>query len=156
MSAPNTIRVLAPSFGRGGAVPARFTCEGEGISPSLAWSPSPDAAEYALTLTDPDAPGGTFVHWLVYGIPGEASSVPMAAVPEGALEGVNDFGQQGYGPPCPPPGDSAHRYVFTLYRLDQRLGSGLAAGSSIDELLNRIGCCVTATGTVTATYARGG
>lgn len=154
LTAPNTIRLLSPSFERGGPIPAEFTCDGEGVSPSLAWSPSPQAAEYALTVTDPDAPGGTFVHWLVYGIAGEASSIPEGGVPEGALEGTNDFGQPGYGPPCPPAGSSAHHYVFTLYRLSRRLGSGLEPGASIDELLNRIRCCVDATGTLTGVYSR--
>ena len=100
-------------------------------------------------MLDPDAPGGTFTHWLVYGLlPGISS---LAAVPGGAAEGVNDFGRRGYGGPCPPRGP-AHHYHFVVHALDTRLG--LAAGATRPNLESRISGHVLATGELVAAYQR--
>lgn len=100
-------------------------------------------------MLDPDAPGGTFTHWLVYGIPPGISR--LAAVPAGAAEGVNDFGGHGYGGPCPPPG-AAHHYHIVVLALDTRLG--LSAGATRPDLESRISGHVLGKGEVVATYQR--
>ena len=104
----------------GGTFPREFTCDGANQLPRLEWSTPPSGTqELAIEMLDPDAPGGTFTHWLVYGMPPNISS--LAAVPAGAAEGVNDFGRRGYGGPCPPRG-AAHHYHFVVLALDTRLG----------------------------------
>jgi hypothetical protein len=95
-------------------IAGRYTCDGQNVSPALEWAGVPDGTqELALVLEDPDAPGGTFTHWTVYGI--EPSSTNLDAA-DGLLEGRNDFGDTGYGGPCPPGGEE-HRYVFRLLAL---------------------------------------
>jgi Raf kinase inhibitor-like YbhB/YbcL family protein len=117
-SAPDRIRVSSPAFAAGAPIPARFTCAGEEVSPPLAWSGvPPEAASLALLVEDPDAPGGTFVHWALYALPQGTTALRAGAVPAGAREGENSFGEEGYGAPCPPEGDAPHRYAFTLYAL---------------------------------------
>ena len=109
----------------------------------------PGTQELAIELLDPDAPGGTFTRWLVYGMPPGITS--LAAMPTGAAEGVNDFGRRGYRGPCPPPG-AAHHYHFVVLALDTRLG--LAAGARRSELESRISGHVLARGELVATYRR--
>ena len=107
-------------------IPARYTCDGEDVSPPLEWGDLPEgAASLALIVFDPDAPGGEFTHWLIYGIPAYVRSLPEGVPAEGVVPGLgvqgrNDFGEIGYGGPCPPPGP-AHRYVFRLLALDADL-----------------------------------
>jgi hypothetical protein len=108
-------------------IPQRYTCEGENISPPLSWQGVPEGAEtLALIVDDPDAPGGTFTHWVVYNLPvipsmlkeGESLSDRLS---EGLREGFNDFGRQGYGGPCPPRGHGDHRYFFRVSALSQEI-----------------------------------
>jgi Raf kinase inhibitor-like YbhB/YbcL family protein len=134
----------------GEAIDSRYTCDGEDVSPALAWEGVPEeAAELALVVEDPDAPGGTFTHWLVYGLdPGE-TQLPEGAEP--ALQGTNDFGRVGYGGPCPPGGET-HRYAFRLLALDQALD--LEEGASRDDLLGAVEGHVLAEATLTAPYTR--
>jgi Raf kinase inhibitor-like YbhB/YbcL family protein len=143
----------------GEAVDSRFTCDGEDVSPALAWEGTPEgSAGLALVMEDPDAPGGTFTHWLVYGLDPAETSLPEA-VPEGAevegpptlRQGKNDFGTVGYGGPCPPGGET-HRYVFRLLALDAALD--LEGGASRDELLGAVEDHVVAEARLTASYAR--
>jgi hypothetical protein len=107
-------------------IPAQFTCSGAGLSPQLAWSAPPArTASLALIVTDPDAPRGTWVHWVLYNLPAGTRALPeglpaLSQLPDGALQGRNDFGEIGYGGPCPPPG-APHHYIFTLYALDAKL-----------------------------------
>jgi Raf kinase inhibitor-like YbhB/YbcL family protein len=112
------MKISSPDFTPGGRLPARFTCDGENLSPALAWTGVPaGAASLALVCEDPDAPGGTFVHWIVVNLPAAASGIPAGGpLPSGAVTVTNDFGTTAYGGPCPPSG--VHRYFFRLYALD--------------------------------------
>jgi Raf kinase inhibitor-like YbhB/YbcL family protein len=133
-----------------GRFPREFTCDGANRRPRLQWStPPPGTQELAVELLDPDAPGGTFTHWLVYRLPPSMTS--LAAVPAGAAEGVNDFGRRGYGGPCPPRGP-AHHYHFLVLALDTRLG--LAAGAARPDLDSRVSGHVLAKGELVAAYQR--
>ena len=110
------------------------------------------AAELALVLEDPDAPGGNFTHWTVVGIAPNTAHIGPGALPPGARAGRNSFGTTGYGPPCPPRGDRPHRYVFTLYALSRP--SGLTAGASPSEVTGAVGSGAIGQGRLTATYRR--
>lgn len=126
-------------FNEGEIIPDKYTCSGEDISPPLNWSDVPEAAQsLALICDDPDAPGQTWVHWVIYNIPVDSDSlnenVPTdKKLKNGILQGENDFGQIGYGGPCPPPGP-AHRYLFKLYALDKKVD--LSPGASKEDLLD--------------------
>ena len=108
----------------GERIPKQYTCEGPDVSPPLAWTePPPGTKSLALTVDDPDAPRGMWVHWVLYNLLPQTQGLPEHVPKDitllhGTLQGVNDFGQVGYGGPCPPPGAS-HRYVFALYALDE-------------------------------------
>lgn len=125
------------AFQNGGTIPRQYTCDGADQSPPLSWSDQPAGTRsLALVVEDPDAPRGTFVHWVLYNLPPEppelAAGVPHQAVlPNGARQGRNDFRRVGYGGPCPPRGP-AHRYVFRLYALDAPLE--LTPGATASEL----------------------
>jgi Raf kinase inhibitor-like YbhB/YbcL family protein len=114
-------RVFSGAFAEGSAIPRLHTCEGADVSPSLEWSDPPTGTRsFALLVEDPDAPRGTWTHWLLWDIPFAARTLAQGARVGAA--GVNDFGRTGYGGPCPPPGN-AHRYYFRLYALKvERLG----------------------------------
>jgi len=120
-----TLEVKSPDFASGGTIPKRFTCEGADLSPALEWSAPPSGTQsFALIADDPDAPAGTWVHWVVFDLPPGLRSLPQAVpkneqLADGSRQGQNDFGKTGYGGPCPPPG-KAHRYFFKLYALDTR------------------------------------
>ena len=143
------------------AIPSRHTCDGEDVSPGLAWSDASASTEaFALILDDPDAPGGTFTHWLLYDVPPDVSSlpegVPNEAAPQiaagaGADQGLNDFGNLGYGGPCPPPGP-AHRYTFALYALDETVD--LNPGATRQQLLDAMRDHILGEARLTGTYAR--
>jgi hypothetical protein len=107
-------------FPPGGTIPAEFTCAGANHSPAVRWSGAPPGTKsFALILDDPDAPGGTWNHWLLWNIPGTASSLKQGEEPRKPVRsGTNDFGKPGYGGPCPPKGHGPHRYFFRLFALD--------------------------------------
>jgi Raf kinase inhibitor-like YbhB/YbcL family protein len=153
-AAPATLTLMSSAFSDGGAIPSRYTCDGIAVSPPLTWSESKPAQEFVLVVTDPDAPGGTFVHWVMYGISSIAESIGEGQGPAGAKQGVNDFGQRGYGAPCPPPGDPDHHYVFTVYAVSEAKTGGLSAGASAAAVFAAIGCCVQEQGSITGTYGR--
>lgn len=118
-SMPMTL--TSPDFDPGAELPTSLTCEGDDESPALTFSNVPDdAAELRLVVEDPDAPDGTFVHWSVTDIPPAVDGAPEGAAPAGGVEGLNDFGDTGYGGPCPPEDDDAHTYVFRLEARDER------------------------------------
>jgi Raf kinase inhibitor-like YbhB/YbcL family protein len=145
--------------GEGEPIDSRFTCDGEGASPTLRWKGVPaGTAELALVLEDPDAPGDTFTHWLVYGIDPTVTDVPGATpeawtgyAPLDVSEGENDFGNLGYGGPCPPGGEE-HRYVFRLLALDTPVD--LEAGSDRQAFDEAVAPHVLAEARLTAPYAR--
>jgi Raf kinase inhibitor-like YbhB/YbcL family protein len=113
-------RITSPAFSDGGTIPARYSCDGENRSPRLTWSDAPEGTQsFALIVDDPDAPSGTFTHWVLFNVPGDAAEL-AEALPESTVgvSGQNSFGNAGYGGPCPPPGDPPHRYRFTLHALD--------------------------------------
>ena len=121
------ITVKSPAFAPGGTIPARYTCSGKNVSPALQWDQIPSGTRsICLICDDPDAPAGTWVHWVMFDIPDSAKGLPEG-VPQsegtaaGARQGKNDFGNLGYGGPCPPSG-RAHRYFFRLYALDRLIG----------------------------------
>lgn len=114
--------LTSPAFGEGQVVPVRYTADGPDLSPPLRIQDPPEGTvSFALIMDDPDAPMGTWVHWVAWNIPGTASAIPEGGLPEGAVEGTNSWGRTGYGGPSPPRGTGVHRYVFTLYALDTTL-----------------------------------
>jgi Raf kinase inhibitor-like YbhB/YbcL family protein len=111
--------LTSSAFSAGKSIPHRHTCDGDDLSPPLAWSDLPEGTRsLALIMDDPDAPGGTFTHWLAWGIDPGAGGLGEGEAPPG--EGKNDFGSTGYGGPCPPRGHGPHRYFFRLYALEGR------------------------------------
>ena len=134
-----TLKVTSSAFQQGGAIPARYTCEGQDASPPLAWSGVPgNAKTIAMIVDDPDAPDPAkpqrvYVHWVVYNIPAAATSLvenaSKAGMPKGAVQGKNDWGKAVYGGPCPPIG--RHRYFFKFYALDTEL-SGIGSVTKPD------------------------
>jgi hypothetical protein len=131
-----TIELTSPAFAQGQPIPVKYTCQGEDISPALAWGEPPAGTQsFALIMDDPDAPGGTWVHWVLFNIPASARGLPESidanpALPDGSLSGKNSWGRTGYGGPCPPGG--THRYFFKLYALDETLA--INAGADKGEL----------------------
>ena len=109
-------KLSSPAFADNGSIPQRFTCQGDNVSPELNWSEAPaNAKSFALIMDDPDAPGGTFTHWVLFDIPADQQQLAEGAKPIG-LGGNNGVNQTGYMGPCPPSG--SHRYYFRLYALD--------------------------------------
>jgi Raf kinase inhibitor-like YbhB/YbcL family protein len=112
-----------PAFQPGSEIPQQYTCEGEDLSPPMQWGGAPKGTQsFALIAEDPDAPSGTFTHWVLYELPPSVTELPQGLprtehVKFGGSQGMNDFGKLGYGGPCPPPG-KPHRYFFKLYALD--------------------------------------
>ncbi len=127
------LSVTSSAFQEGETIPARYTCEGEDISPDFTWDRPPEGTRsLALIVDDPDAPGGTFTHWVLFNLPADTRQLPEAMpaqsqLDSGARQGKTDFGRTGYGGPCPPPG-KPHRYRFTVYALGRMLD--LEAGAS--------------------------
>jgi Raf kinase inhibitor-like YbhB/YbcL family protein len=146
------ITVTSSAFGDGQPIPARFTCDGAGVSPPLAWQGvPPNAQALALVVDDPDAPRGTFVHWVVLDIDPSVKSVGEAATP-GNVQARNSAGDAAYFGPCPPKG--THHYRFTVFALSS--ATGLAAGAKLDDALKAIDAAAVAQGRLVGTYARGG
>ena len=130
------MELTSSAFTEGGAIPPLYTCDGKDISPPLSWSGAPEGAKsFALIADDPDAPRGTWVHWVLWNLPATAVELKEALatiphLPSGALQGKNDSGDSGYGGPCPPSG--THRYFFKLFALDSVLA--LKAGATKSQL----------------------
>lgn len=138
------MRILSTAFSEGASIPVKYTCDGKDISIPLQWQDIPVGAKsLALIMDDPDAPMGTWVHWVVYNIaagPGElAEGLPADPIlPSGAIQGRNTSGEIGYGGPCPP--DREHRYFFKLYALDCVLenGPGLTKAALLEAIQGHI------------------
>ncbi len=116
------LKLESPGFAEGGMIPRKHTCDGEDVSPELRWNGAPlGTRSFALICDDPDAPAGTWVHWVLFNLPPEGNRLAAAVPPDpklkgGGTHGINDFRRLGYGGPCPPGG--THRYFFKLYALD--------------------------------------
>ncbi len=151
------LTVSSSAFQEGDVIPTEYTCEGQDVSPPLAWDEPPAGTQsLVLIVDDPDAPVGVFTHWVLFNIPSDSRDLPealptQAQLPSGAQQGKNDFGRLGYGGPCPPPGRS-HRYRFTVYALDQPLG--LTVGALKKQVLDAIQGHILAQGQLTGTYQR--
>jgi hypothetical protein len=136
-ASPSKIELKTTSFTPGGFIPKRYTCQAADVSPALTWTdPPPGTQSFALIEDDPDAPAGTFVHWIAYNLPAAYRKLPEAVsgneqMPDGVRQGTNDFSRTGYSGPCPPPG-KAHRYFIRLYALDTILN--LRPGARRKEL----------------------
>ena len=130
------LQLSTTAFSNGGDIPVKYTCDGNDVSPVFSWSDAPkDTKSFALIMDDPDAPSGTFTHWVLYGIPANTQQLPEGVPTDeqtnAGRQGRNGFGRTGYGGPCPPPG-RPHRYFFKLYALNSDLN--LKAGASRNEL----------------------
>ncbi|MBI4757914.1 MAG: YbhB/YbcL family Raf kinase inhibitor-like protein [Chloroflexi bacterium] len=148
--------LASTAFAPGKPIPRKYTCDGENISPPLQWGDPPQPTRsFALIADDPDAPAGTWVHWVLYNLPAGARALPEAVrsdatLPDGSRHGQNSWRRLGYGGPCPPSG--THRYFFKLYALDTVLD--LAAGASKEQLLQAMKGHILAQTEVMGLYAR--
>ena len=150
------MRLESSAFTAGQPIPQKYTCQGDDVSPPLTWSGAPQAAKaFALIADDPDAPAGTWVHWVIYNL--VSGPLPEGVPPRdrvaGGIQGKNDFQRIGYGGPCPPPG-KPHRYFFKLYALDATLS--LSAGAKKQEVEKAMQGHVQAHAEVMGTYERKG
>jgi Raf kinase inhibitor-like YbhB/YbcL family protein len=152
-----TIELTSTAFREGQPIPRQYTADGKNVSPALHWNdPPPGTQSHALICEDPDAPRGTFCHWVLFNLPPESRELreavpPQAALPNGAVQGTNGFGKAGYGGPSPPPG-KAHRYFYKLYALDGHLD--LRASATRDQLLAAMKGHVLDEGQIMGTYGR--
>ena len=152
-------QLSSSAFADGAEIPADYTCAGKDVSPPLAWTDPPEGTvQLALICTDPDAPSGDWVHWVIYAIAPQTRELPAGVdvtaevtEPSGAVQGVNDFETTGYRGPCPPPG-SPHHYTFTLYALGEALT--LEPGATKAELLAAAEGKILGHTELTGTYAR--
>jgi Raf kinase inhibitor-like YbhB/YbcL family protein len=150
------MKLTSTAFQHGGMIPAKYTCDGTNVSPPLEWSDAPQTAKsFALICDDPDAPGKTWVHWVVFDLPANRTSLPENVPPQDAItgggkHGTNDFKKIGYGGPCPPSG--THRYSFRIYGLDTELK--LDSKTTKDQLLQAMKDHILAQGESLGRYKR--
>lgn len=133
-------KISSPDFKEGDTIPKKFTCEGEDVSPELNWEGAPAGTKsYSLIVEDPDAPVGTFTHWVLYDIPGNLNTLKRGATSGGGdfKTGATDFGRSSYGGPCPPRGHGTHRYFFILRALDIE-SLGLTSGARKTEVEKKL------------------
>jgi Raf kinase inhibitor-like YbhB/YbcL family protein len=146
-----TLQVRSPAFSDNGAIPRQFTCDGQNIAPPLQWSGVPQQSKsIAVICDDPDAPSGTFTHWVLYDIPPSMQALSERAAI--GTPGVNSFGEMGFGGPCPPAKDNAHHYHFHVYALD--VDSIGPAGLSKEDALKAMKHHILAEGDLVGTYKR--
>jgi len=150
------IEVSSSAFNEGESIPSQYTCDGKDISPQLKWSGVPDEAKsIALIADDPDAPGKTWVHWVLFNLPPETTSLDEnmpgdVELENGAKQGITDFGDHGYGGPCPPGG--IHRYFFKVYALDTELD--LNSDVQKDDVVSAMDGHILAEGQLMGTYTK--
>ena len=151
-----TLSLTSNAFASGQNIPSKYSCLGREISPDLSWTGAPVATKsFALILDDPDAPMGTWVHWVMYNIPATTNSLSEAVpaggqLSDGSLQGENSSGNLGYNGPCPPSG--THRYFFKLYALDTLLS--LSSGVRKDQLLKAMDGHILAQGELMGTFSK--
>ncbi len=151
-----TITVSSPAFSNGSTIPAQYTCDGADVSPPLRWSGVPSSAKsLVIAMEDPDAPGGLFIHWVLYNVSPNLTELPQGVPPAAStrfgLQAINDFGRVGYGGPCPPPG-KPHRYIIVIYALNSTLG--LPPGAPARDVLRAARPYVIAEGELVGLYGR--
>ena len=135
--ADGAFALTSPAFSSGAAIPVQFSCSGSDQSPALNWTGAPEGTgSFALIVEDPDAPSGTFVHWVIFNLPGSSTGLPAdvpktPTLPDGAVQGKNGMGATGYKGPCPPPG-KIHHYHFDLFALDTKVDA--ASNADADSL----------------------
>lgn len=145
------MKLTSPDFVAFDPLPRRVTCDGRGVSPALEISDVPEGAQsLVLIVDDPDAPRGTFVHWVLFNIDPMTTAIPQGKVPEGAKEGANSTGKHGYVPPCPPSG--THRYFFKLYALNTALD--LPEFITAEQLMERVAKHVVESTELVGVYTR--
>ena len=150
------LEISSQAFKDGGAIPSRYTCDGANVSPPISWAAGPDGTKsYALVVDDPDAPRGTFTHWVMFNIPADVHALPenvpaSRTLANRARQGSNDFRKVGYGGPCPPSG--THRYFFRVYALSTDLD--LEAGATKEQLVRAMEGRILAHGQLVGTYSR--
>lgn len=145
------LELTSAAFDDGEPIPAKHSCEGDDVSPPLAWSYVPDGTRtLALIMHDPDAPSGDFVHWLAWNIDPVPGGLEQGVPAPG--QGTNGFGRPGYGGPCPPPGHGSHRYFFRIHALDTELG--LEPGAAREQLQDAIDGHVLAEAKLMGTFQR--
>jgi Raf kinase inhibitor-like YbhB/YbcL family protein len=153
-----SFELTSTAFQHGQPIPRKYTADGRDVSPPLKWTDPPAGAKsLALVCEDPDAPRGTWTHWVIFNLPAESRELADSVPPEetlanGTTQGVNDFGRVGYGGPAPPP-PGVHRYFFRLFALDRRLH--LPAGAGKDQLQTALRRRALAEAELMGTYARG-
>jgi hypothetical protein len=151
-----SLSITSTAFKQGERIPSKYTCDGSDVSPGLEWSDVPDSTRsFTIIADDPDAPVGTWIHWVFYNILGETRALPEAVppdanLPDGSRQGKNSWGRPGYGGPCPPGG--THRYFFKLYALDTVLE--LRSGVSEDDLLKAMKGHILAEAELMGLYSR--
>lgn len=151
-----SFQIESDVFEAGGPIPGKFSCDGQDVSPPLSWNGLPQGTEsLALVMEDPDAPAGNWVHWVIYNIPASLSGLPEGVPAErelanGSLSGLNSWGRNGYGGPCPPRG--THRYFFRLYALDAPLE--LAGGATRERLSEAMQGHILGQAEIMGTYRR--
>jgi Raf kinase inhibitor-like YbhB/YbcL family protein len=147
------ITVSSPDFSEGEPIPVEYSCDGGDVSPPLSWDGAPvEAAELALVVDDPDAGGGTYVHWVLFGLDPSLTKLEAGVVPTGGRQAENSAGDAAYKGPCPPGGDDAHHYRFTVYALSEEIAAD--DGASAGDVLDRVRETAIAKGTLTATFDR--
>jgi len=147
------IAVSSPAFVDGAPIPEAFSCDGDDVSPPLSWAGVPDdAVEVALVVDDPDAGGGTYVHWVLFGLDPSIAGLAEGETPGGAREAENSAGDARYKGPCPPSSDDAHHYRFTVYALDEEIRAD--DGSPASDVLAAVSDTAIAKGTLTGTFDR--
>lgn len=152
-----SLTVSSASFSSGGEIARKFTCDGEDVSPQISWSGAPDGTQaFALIADDPDAPAGTWTHWVLYDLPATTTNLnegleKSEQLPDGSKQGRNDFRKIGYNGPCPPAG-KPHRYFFKVYALDRKLN--VKAGAARSEVEKAMQGHVEAQGEYMGTFRR--
>ena len=152
-SVMGSIHVTSTAFGEGAMIPKKYTCDGQDVSPQVAWSGVPSGTRsIALLCDDPDAPVGDWVHWIVFNMPPATKELAegVRALPAGSKKGTNDFRKLDYGGPCPPGG--THRYYFKIFALDEQLS--LAEGATKAQLLKAMEGHVLEQGALMGRYSR--
>jgi Raf kinase inhibitor-like YbhB/YbcL family protein len=153
----DAISISSDVFENGGMLSSEYTCDGSDVSPDLSWDTVPAGTQsIALIVDDPDAPGKTWVHWVIYNIPANSSGLPLGVprnetLDDDVQQGKNDFGRIGYNGPCPPPG-KAHRYFFKVYALDTTLS--LKSGATKSQLEAAMSGHILAQGEMVGKYGR--